>query len=1104
MRTKFSSILTLLLVLAVQITFAQERTITGTVVDEDGLPLPGVTVMIQGTNTGTQTDFDGNYSIDATQGDILVFSFVGMETAEYAVTNVDTIDVTLSTDSAQLDEVVVTALGIEREKKSLGYATQSVDGSEVSDVPTQNFVNSLSGKVAGLDISSSGTMGGSSNVVIRGNSSLTGNNQALFVIDGTPISNANNNRSGQASGRGGYDYGNAASDINPNDIASINVLKGAAATALYGARAANGVIIIETKKGSKGKGIGVSVNSTLMTSHVNDNTLPEYQDQYGAGYGRFYGPDGDAYFNQYDVDGDGNLDPVTPFTEDASFGGIFDGAPIYQWNSIYPQLEGTEYDFYQQATPWEAGANNPNAIWETGYTMINSVALDGGTDRSSFRLSATNFNQQGNLPNSQIKRNTLKFSASHDFTDKFSAQTNVTYTKTDGKGRYGTGYSSLNIMQQFRQWWQTNVDLYDQRAAYFATGENITWNPNGPDDLSPIYSDNPYWTLYENYQTDTRNRYFGNINLNYEINDVFSVLGRFTFDTYDELQEQRINVGSADIPEYSRYNNRAAEYNYDLILNFNKDVTEDLNLDGNLGFNLRRNERSYILASTNGGLNAPGFYALSNSSAPINPPTEYESIRMLDGIYARAGLGYLDTYFLEGTIRRDRSSTLPIENNTFYYPSISTSVILSNVIEANWLSFAKLRANYAEVGSDTNPYRVFNTYAISAPFGTAGYASNNSQLANLNLKPERMKAYEVGLEANFADRRIAFDVSYYNSQTENQITPVPVSTATGFATKLLNAGTVENKGIEVSLTLNPIRTEDFDWTINANWAKNKSEVLELDEGIDNLQLASFQGGVSINAAPGEPYGAIRGSAYVYDDNGNRVITDGGYYERTPNANYIIGNIQPDWTGGVSNTLTYKNLTFSFLIDVQKGGDIFSLDTWYGRATGLYATSVGTNELGNPIRNPLYDPELEPGDPGYIAEENQGGVILDGVQGDVSYNDDGTYEVTNTSENTVRARTDYFGNPYGYGRDANEGHVYDASFVKLREVSLAYNFGPKIIDATPFTSASLSLIGRNLWIIHKNIPYSDPEAGLSSGNAQGYQSGAYPAVREIGASLRFNF
>lgn len=1069
--------------LAVQIVFAQERTITGTVVDDDGLPLPGVTVLVKGTNTGTQSDFDGNYSIAASQGDVLVFSFVGMETAEYTVANNNIIDVTLKTDSAQLDEVVVTALGIEREKKSLGYATQEVEGSEVSDVPTQNFVNSLSGKVAGLKVSSSGTLGGSSNVVIRGNSSLSGNNQALFVIDGTPVSNANNNRTGQSAGRGGYDYGNAASDINPNDIKSINVLKGAAATALYGARAANGAVIIETKKGSKSKGIGVSVSSTLMTTNVDNETLPEYQDQYGAGYGPYYQSE-DGYFNLYDVTGDGTKDLTTPFTEDASFGARFDGQPIYQWNSIYPQL-----DTYQQATPWEAAKHTPNDIWETGYTAINSIALDGGNDKGSFRLSATNFNQQGNLPNSRIKRNTLKFSGSQDLTDKLTAQANITYTKTDGKGRYGTGYSSLNIMQQFRQWYQTNADIYEMRDAYFETGENITWNPNGPDNLSPIYSDNPYWTLYENYETDTRNRYFGNVNLNYEINDVFTVLGRFSFDTFDELQEQRINVGSADIAEYQRYNNRSSEYNYDLIVNFNKDLTPDLNLDGNVGFNLRRNSRNYIDAQTNGGLNKAGFYALSNSASPINPPDEYENTRMLDGIYARAGFGYLDTYYLEGTIRRDRSSTLPKDDNVFWYPSVSASVLLSNVFDASWLNFAKLRGNYAEVGNDTDPYRVFNTYNISAPFGTAGWASNNSNLNNPNLVPERMKSYEVGLEANILDKRIGFDVSYYNSQTENQITLVPVSTATGYSVKLLNAGTIENKGIEASLRLNPIRTEDFNWNMTVNWAKNKSEVLELADGIDKLELNSYQGGITVNAAPGQPYGAIRGTAYVYDDNGNKVITESGTYARTPNSNYDIGNIQPDWTGGISNTFSYKNLSLSFLIDVQEGGDVFSLDTWYGRATGLYESSVGTNDLGNPIRNTL---------------ENGGGVILDGVQGDIKYNTDGTYEVTNTSENTVRADASNSNNPFGYARDANEGHVYDASFVKLREVNLTYDFGEKVLDAIPFTRASISLIGRNLWIIHKNIPYSDPEAGLSSGNAQGYQSGAYPAVREIGASLKFNF
>lgn len=1072
MKTKFKVILTLLLALVVQISFAQEQLVTGTVTDDTGLPLPGVNVLVKGTTRGVQTDFDGNYSIEISQGEVLVFSFIGMETREVTVGPNTEYDIILSPDAAQLEEVVVTALGIKREKKSLGYATQEVSGSEVSDVPTTNFVNSLSGKVAGLKVKSSGTMGGSTDIVIRGNSSLTGNNQALFVIDGTPVSNAITNTSDQRSGRGGYDYGNAAADINPDDIASMNILKGAAATALYGARAANGVIIIETKRGRKGKGIGVSINSTLMMSQADEETLPVYQKEYGAGYGPYYGS-ADGYFSLYDLTGDDEPELTTPFTEDASFGAQFDPSRmIYQWNSIYPQLEDT----YLQPTPWTAGEHTPNDFWKTGYTAINSVALDGATDESSFRLGVTNMNQEGNLPNSEIKRNTIVFSATHNFTEKFDVGTNVTYAKTDGKGRYGTGYDSSNPMQQFRQWWQTNVDLYEQRDAYFATRENITWNPNGPDNLAPIYSDNPYWTRYENYQTDTRNRYFGNLNLNYEINNIFNAIGRFSFDTYDEFQEERINVGSAGVSQYSRFNNRFAEYNYDLILNFQKDLSDDLDLDGLVGFNLRRNENSFIRASTNGGLNAPGFYSLSNSTSPLTPPIEYDAVEMVDGLYARVGLGFLDTYFLEGTIRRDRSSTLPIENNTFYYPSVSASFLLSNIIDAEFLNFAKLRANYAEVGNATDPYRVFNTYTISAPFGSAGWASNNSQLNNINLKPERAKSYELGLELNMFDRRVGLDVSYYKTETEDQITPVPVSNATGFVTTLLNAGTIQNKGLEASLRLVPIQTPDFVWNMNLNWAKNENEVLSLIDGIDNLQLASLQGGISINAAPGQPYGAIRGTDYIYDDAGNKVVNSSGYYLKTSNSNSIIGNIQPDWTGGFQNSFEYKNIALDFLIDVQKGGDIFSLDTWYGFATGLYDVTVGENDLGNPKRNPL---------------SQGGGIILPGVdeQGNV---------------NNTRARFDYYNHPYGYGRDANKGHVYDASFVKLREASLTYTFGPAVIDRLPFTRASIGFIGRNLWIIHKNLPYSDPEAGLSAGNIQGYQSGAYPAIREYGASLKLNF
>ncbi|RCW89961.1 SusC/RagA family TonB-linked outer membrane protein [Winogradskyella arenosi] len=1075
MKTKFSRILTLLLAFVVQVTFAQERTVSGTVTDPSGLPLPGVNIVVKGTSNGTQSDFDGNYSISVNTGDVLVFSYVGLKPEEITVGTSNVVNATLTEDTAALDEVVITALGIKREKKSLGYATQEVDGEEVSKVKSSNFVNSLSGKVAGLDIKSSGTLGGSTNVVIRGSNSISGNNQALFVIDGVPISNQNTNTSDQTLGRGGYDYGNASSDINPDDIATINVLKGAAATALYGSRGMHGAVIITTKTGKTKKGIGITISSSLMIGTADSETLPNYQDKYGAGYGAYYGTTEDQYFNDFeDITGDGVPDLTVPFTEDASYGAAFDPSlMVYQWNSIFPQLEG-----YREATPWVAGANDPNYVWGTSGTYVNSVGLDGSDESSSFRLGYTNMMQEGNLPNSEIKRNSITFNGSHQFTDKLTASTSFTYTKTSGKGRYGTGYDSNNVMQQFRQWWQTNVDLEAQKNAYFATRENITWNTSSGTDLSPIYSDNPYWTFYENYETDSRNRYFGNVMLDYKINDWISAMARFSYDTYTEFQEERTNVGSANVSQYSRFNNQVAEYNYDFFLNFNKDLSDKLNLDGNFGLNLRRQTWESMRAVTNGGLGIPGLYALSNSSSPIEAPIEYDATKMVDGAFVRASLGYDNFAFIEATYRRDRSSALPKDNNSFGYYSVSGSFIFSEFIDTDWITFGKLRANYAEVGDDTGPYRVYNTYNISAPFDGSGIASNPASLNNLDLKPQRQNSYEFGLEMSFLNKRAGFDFAYYNTTTEDQIVNVPYSGATGYSSRWLNAGTIENKGLELQLYGTPIKTEDFQWNLNVNWSKNENEVIELLDGIENLQLASLQGGVSINATPGEAYGTIRGTNFIYQD-GQRVVGTNGYYLTTDTSNEVIGNVNPDWKAGINNSFSYKNVTLSFLIDIQKGGDIFSLDTWYGYATGLYDFTAGTNDLGNPVRNPV------------TSGADSGGVILSGVQAD------GT-------PNTVRASATSYANPWGYARTPNAAHVYDASFVKLRELSLTYSLTPKVLEKLPFTNASLSLIGRNLWIIHKNLPYSDPEAGLSSGNIQGYQSGAYPAIREIGASLKLQF
>ena len=514
MKTKLKGILTLLLALVVQITFAQDKTISGTVSDSSGT-LPGVSVLVKGSAQGTQTDFDGKYSITTTEGSVLQFSYIGYKTVEKTVGSSRFIDITMEEDASVLDEIVVTALGISKEKKSLGYSTQKIDGEEVSKVKDANFINSLSGKVSGVEIKTSGTMGGSTNVVIRGNSSLTGNNQALFVVDGVPMNNSNTNSGNQQTGRGGYDYGNAASDINPDDIASINVLKGGAASVLYGSSAANGVIIITTKKGaSKEDQLGITINSSFSLGSIDKTTYTEYQDGYGAGYGAYYGSTG--YFEDVDMNGDGVLDLVTPSTEDASYGAPFDPAlMVYQWNSFYPQLTDT----YLKATPWQAAKNNPLSFFEIAETAINSISFEGSTDKSTYRFAYTNFDQKGILPNSSIKKDIVDFGGSYDLSNRLSINTKMTYSSVRGKGRYGTGYDSKNPNQSFKQWYQTNVDIQEQKDAYFLTRENITWNTNSSTDLTPIYFDNPYWTRYENYQNDERNRINGHVTMTYKVSD---------------------------------------------------------------------------------------------------------------------------------------------------------------------------------------------------------------------------------------------------------------------------------------------------------------------------------------------------------------------------------------------------------------------------------------------------------------------------------------------------------------------------------------------------------------------------------------------------------
>ncbi len=1071
-----------LMLLATSVAMAQQRTITGTVTGtEDGLPIPGVTIKIKGSNAGTSASADGKYIITVPAGATeLEFSSLGFATQTKTIGTSNVINVVLVSDSQSLSEVVVTALGIRRNKNELPYAAQEVKGDELTRTRDVNFINGLSGKVAGLDIRQSNSMGGSTNVVMRGYKSLTGNNQALFVIDGVPISNANTNTADQVTGRGGYDYGNAAADVNPDDIESVNVLKGAAASALYGSRAANGVIMITTKKGKKNS-LGITVNSGVTFGKIDRSTFARYQNEYGAGYVNQYSLDGDGELAGYespdrnfwyrDVFGLGNS-LITPFTEDASYGGAFNpNLLVFQWNAFDPNSPT-----YGKATPWVAGANDPSTFYKTGINSSQSVTLDGGSEKTTFKFGYLRNDETGVLPNSKITRNNFNLNGSHDVAKNLTLSASGNYTNVKGLGRYGTGYDSANPNQQFRQWWQTNVDIQEQKAAYEREGKNITWNWADEEATGPIYSNNPYWQRYKNVETDSRDRYWGNVALTWKLLPWMDIMGRVTYDGSSEMQEERIAVGGSDVSEYSRFNRTASEANYDLLLNFNKNVNEDITFKGLLGSNLRRNTLSSVFAKTNGGLAIKDFYSLSSSVNLINPPVEKFERIAVDGLFANATLGFKEFFFVDGSIRRDQSTTLPTNNNSYWYPSLAGSFVFSNLMKQHaWLNYAKLRLNYAEVGNDASALSLYDVYTITTVFGSNMLTSLPVNKNNADLKPERTKSVEAGLEANFVEGRVGFDFSYYRSTSVDQIMAVDVSTTTGYGRNFVNAGTVKNEGIEVSAFVLPIKTRDFSWTLNLNFAKNKNEVVELYGSNTNLQLGQFQGGITLNATVGQPFGTLRGRSLVYN-NGQKVVGEDGYYVFGP-ANSVIGDVNPEWQGGIQNNLRYKSLSLSFLIDIRKGGSVFSLDQYYGQATGIYPESAGLNDLGNRKRLPISE---------------GGGVVLPGVQAD-------------GKPNTVRVEAfDNAVTPYGYANNPQQEFVYDAGFVKLREAAITYSLPGKWLGAKAVKGIDISLVGRNLWLIHSNVPYSDPEAGLSSGNIQGYQSGAYPSVRTVGFNVKFKF
>ncbi len=1076
MKTKLNGFLTLFIALLVQISFAQDRVVSGVVSDNSGLPLPGVNVLVKGTKLGTQTDFDGKFSIKASPTETLVFNFVGMKSQEILASS-STINVKLKDDAVELEGVVVTALGIKREKKSLGYASQKLDGNDVNQIPTNNFTNNLAGRIAGLEVRRNSNFGGSTNIVLRGTKSISGNNQALIVLDGVPITNTNLNKKDAANGRDGFDFGNSASDIDPNNIESITVLKGAAATALYGSQAANGAIMITTKKGKQNTGLGITYNSRTSIGMINKETFPTYQKKYGEGYG---GPDS---FLVADIDGDGNDDLVAPTGDDASYGVAFDpNLLVYQWNAFTPGNPN-----FGQATPWVAAKNDPSSFFEKSYSYVNSININGGDDKSTYNLGFTNNFETGTLPNSRLNKNTLNGNFSRTLTDDLKIIAFMTFTDQSTVGRNNQGYGD-NFMTGFRQWWPVNVDIKEQQREYFRNRENTIWNFGDPTsgNFAPAYWNNPYWDRYENYSSDERIRMILGSSLVYDVTKDLNLLGRVTVETSNDRQELRKAIGSFAEEfgltqetigsGYGLYTRSFLQTTYDFIGTYNRQINDNFGFKLLGGTTFIKSKVDSFEGSTTGGLAAPGLYTLANSNV-FTAPEESEINFEKFGIYGQVSLDYKKYLFLEGSYRVDNSTALPKNNDTYGYYSIGTSFVFSDLAKLDWLNLGKVRISYAEVGNDPAAGRLGARTNNGLIGNNPSFGNSTTYVDFDKLKPELQKSWEFGMEGEMFKKGLSFDFSIYKTNTLNQIFNVPQSTSTGYTTTQLNAGELQNKGMELSISGYPIKNENFQWMVGVNWSKNRNELIRLDEGRDNLQLASFQDGVSLNATVGQPYGTLRGTDFVYDDNGNKVIDSDGYYLTEDDK--VIGNIQADWIGGLTNRFTYKNLSLYCLIDLKKGGSVFSLDQSYGLYTGLYPETVGNNYLGNPIRDPL------------TGGTDSGGVVLPGVL------EDGT-------PNNILIDATTAGGAYGSGAAPNKAFIYDASYIKLREIGLSYNLPTKFLGKSFIKSAVLSINGSNLWIIHKNLPYADPEAGNSSGNVQGYQSGVMPSEKVYSFNLKVNF
>ena len=1059
---------------------AQVTTVRGIVTtEEDGESVIGASVIVKGTSLGTVTDVNGRFELSGLPPSAtrLLISYISLMAKEVAIA--PQVSVTLKSDTHLLDEVVVTALGISREKKALGYTAQEVKQDALVQGKDNNLLNSLSGKIAGVRITNTQGDVGSSRIVIRGETSIAGENQPLFIVDGIPVDNSQLNA--RSSGR---DFKNAIADLNPEDIKTLTVLKGPNAAALYGARAAHGAIVITTKGGDKRqKGIGITLHSSTQVSFV--ATLPEFQNLFGQGAG--------GRFSYVDGKGAGVNDGV-----DESWG------PRLDIGLLIPQFDSPlDADGNRVATPWVSHPNNVRDYFRMGISTNNGISVARGDDKYQFRVGYNYEKQVSIVPDAGTNKTNISLNTDYHLAKWIvvGATANyIVYTAPSLPGSAtpsGSNVRSNSPMLQFL-WFGRQVDTNSLKADY-----TRNWNSS--------YYDNPFWSASYNTQSQERHRLIGDLHAEFRLTDGLNVRFRTSTDWYNDRRKSKVKWGSAGAGSpYGSYAEDAytvKENNTEVLATYIKQLNKNWGIDALLGFNVRNKqyENNYQAAPR---LAVADLYTLTNSRDPLISSNDFYRLRQY-GLYGSIQLDYRRWAFLNITGRNDWSSTLPVDNNSYFYPSVTASVLLSEAFgwRSKAVNYLKIRGGWSQVGADANPYQLATVFTSETAFNGNPLQSSSTIGMNPNLKPEKTSSIEAGFEAAFWDNRLCLDFTYYKTDSRNQILKLATTAASGYTSQVRNAGHIRNRGYEIQLGAVPIQTsKGFRWNLDLNYGANSSKVVKLDDEGLITSYRLYSSGIQILASVGEAYGTLFGTSYVRDANGN-VVVDANGLPKISTTNKTLGKFTPDWTGGISNTFSYRSLSLSFLIDASVGGSIFSNTNKTGKYTGVLANTLSgrdaehgglwyyTAAMGNNVRLPESPSYSVSSDGLYYAQVNgqstrvyQDGIMVEGVT-----------ESGSKNEEVVSAEK-YYHRIYSIA----EANVYDASYVKLREVALSYRLPRLWTQKLHLQEASVTLTGRNLWTIYKSVPNIDPESALTTGNAQGVEAYSLPTTRSFGVNLSVKF